>query len=116
MSESAVLLRRDRFILGAGLLGVTLLAWVYLLYEAHRMSLSGVCECMRMKMTGPDGAAWPAATLLPLFVMWCVMMVAMMLPTALPMVLTFAGVTRNRQRLGRPFVPTAVFVSGYIAI
>lgn len=116
MSESAVLPRRDRLILGAGLLGVALLAWFYLLYEAHRMSVSGVCECMRMKMAGPDGAPWPAATLLPLFLMWCVMMVAMMLPSAMPMVLTFAGVTRHRQRLGRPFVPTTVFVSGYIAI
>jgi len=116
MSESAELLRRDRLILGAGLLGVALLAWGYLVYEARRMNASGVCECMSMKMTGPDGGAWPAATLLPLFLMWCVMMVAMMLPSAMPMVLTFAGVTRNRQRLGRPFVPTAVFVSGYIAI
>lgn len=116
MSESAALFRRDRVIIGAGLLAVALLAWAYLLYEAHRMSVSGVCECLRMKMAGPDGATWPAATLLPLFFMWCVMMVAMMLPSALPMVLTFAGVTRNRQRLGRPFVPTAIFVSGYIAI
>lgn len=116
MNGSAALLRRDRFILGAGLLAVALLAWAYLLYEAHRMSVSGVCECLRMKMAGPDGVTWPAATLLPLFFMWCVMMVAMMLPSAMPMVLTFAGVTRNRQRLGRPFVPTAIFVSGYIAI
>jgi predicted metal-binding membrane protein len=116
MSESAAQFRRERLILGAGLLGVALLAWGYLVYEARRMNASGVCECMSMKMTGPDGGAWPAATLLPLFLMWCVMMVAMMLPSAMPMVLTFAGVARNRQRLGRPFVPTAVFVSGYIAI
>ena len=116
MSESAVLLRRDRLIIGVGLLGIALLAWAYLIYEAHRMSLTGVCECMRMKMAGPDGAAWPAGTLVPLFFMWCVMMIAMMLPSAMPMVLTFAGVTRNRQRLGRAFVPTTVFVSGYVAI
>lgn len=116
MSGFAALLRRDRLILGAGLLAVALLAWAYLLYEAHRMSVSGVCECMRMKMSGPDHSAWPAATLLPLFLMWCVMMVAMTLPSALPMVLTFAAVTRNRQRLGRPYVPTTIFVSGYIAI
>ena len=116
MSESAALFRRDRVILGAGLLAVALLAWAWLIAEAHRMNVSGVCECMRMKMTGLDNSAWPAATLLPLFLMWSVMMVAMMLPTALPMVLTFAAVTRNRQRVGRPYVPTAIFVSGYLAI
>ncbi|MEY2483674.1 MAG: hypothetical protein QOK24_2202 [Verrucomicrobiota bacterium] len=116
MSESAALFRRDRVILGAGLLAVALLAWAWLISEAHRMNVSGVCECMRMKMGGPDNSAWPAATLLPLFLMWGVMMVAMMLPSALPMVLTFAAVTRNRQRLARPYVPTMVFVSGYLAI
>jgi len=116
MSESAALFRRDRVILGAGLLAVALLAWAWLISEAHRMNVSGVCECMRMKMGGPDNSTWPAATLLPLFLMWGVMMVAMMLPSALPMVLTFAAVTRNRQRLGRPYVPTMVFVSGYVAI
>jgi predicted metal-binding membrane protein len=116
MSESAALLRRDRLILGAGLLALTLLAWAYLAYEAHRMNVSGVCECMRMKMAGPDGSSWPAVTLLPLFLMWCVMMVAMMLPSAMPMVLTFAAVTHNRQRQGRPYIPTALFVSGYVAI
>ena len=116
MSESAALFRRDRVILGAGLFAVALLAWTWLISEAHRMSVSGVCECMRMKMTGPDNSAWPVTTLLPLFLMWSVMMVAMMLPSALPMVLTFAAVARNRQRLGRPYVPTIVFVSGYLAI
>lgn len=116
MSGSAALLRRDRIILGAGLLAVALLAWVYLFYEARRMSVSGVCECMRMKMAGPDGSGWPAVTLLPLFLMWCVMMVAMMLPSALPTVLTFAAVARNRQRLGRPYVPTALFVCGYVVM
>ena len=62
MSESAALFRRDRVILGAGLLAVALLAWAWLIAEAHRMNVSGVCECMRMKMTGPDNSAWPAAT------------------------------------------------------
>ncbi|PYI93621.1 MAG: hypothetical protein DME97_05025 [Verrucomicrobia bacterium] len=113
---AAAATRRDHLILGSGLVGVALIAWVYLFYEAHRMNLSGVCECMRMKMTGPDNSPWPAATLLPLFLMWSVMMVAMMLPGALPMVLTFAAVSRNRQRQARPYVSTTIFVLGYIVI
>jgi len=39
-----------------------------------------------------------------------------MLPSALPMILTFAAVTRNRQRLGRSCVSMSIFVLGYLAI
>ena len=116
MTAPLALPRRDHWIIGGGLLGVALVAWVYLFYEAHRMAVSGVCECMRLKMAGPDFSDWSAATLLPLFLMWSVMMVAMMLPSALPMVLTFATVARNRQKLGRPYVPTMIFVSGYVVV
>jgi predicted metal-binding membrane protein len=114
MTGLSALLRRDRFILGAALLTIAFAAWAYLIYEAHQMTVTGVCECMRMKMAGPDSSEWPAATLLPLFLMWCVMMVAMMLPSAMPMVLTFAAVTRNRRKLGRPYVPATIFVCGYV--
>jgi predicted metal-binding membrane protein len=69
-----------------------------------------------MKMSGPELSSWPATTLLPLFLMWAIMMIAMMLPSALPMILTFTTVARNRQRLGRPYVPMSIFVAGYIAI
>jgi len=46
--------------------------------------------------------------------MWWVMMAGMMLPSALPMTLTFATVNRRRRELGTPYVPTAVFVAGYL--
>src|SRR5437588_11943287 len=108
--------RRERLLIGASLCGIALLAWFYTIYEARRMNVTGVCECMRMKMSGPELSSWPTTTLLPLFLMWAVMMIAMMLPSALPMILTFAAVAHNRQRLGRPFVPTSIFILGYIAV
>ena len=46
--------------------------------------------------------------------MWWVMMAGMMLPSALPMTLTFATVNRRRRELDTPYVPTAVFVTGYL--
>jgi predicted metal-binding membrane protein len=47
---------------------------------------------------------------------WVTMMAAMMLPSVAPMVLIFSRVTRERARLGRAaFVPTWVFVAGYLA-
>lgn len=116
MSALAALPRRERLIVGASLLGIALLAWVYLFYDAHRMSASGAADCMCMQMSGPQLSAWPVGALFPLFVMWSIMMVAMMLPSALPMVLTFAAVARNRRQHGRPYVPAAIFVSGYVIV
>jgi predicted metal-binding membrane protein len=46
---------------------------------------------------------------------WVTMMAAMMLPSAMPMTLLFARVGAERQRRGRSFVPTWVFVGGYLA-
>ena len=116
MSAPAALPPRERLMVGATLLGVALLAWAYLFYDAHRMSASGAADCMCMQMSGPQLSAWPVQTLLPLFVMWSIMMVAMMLPSALPMVLTFAAVARHRRRHGQPYVSVAIFVSGYIIV
>ena len=108
--------RRERLLIGASLCGIALLAWFYTAYEARRMNATGMCECMRMKISRPELSSWPTATLLPLFLMWVIMMIAMMLPSALPMILTFVAVARNRQRLGRPYIPMSIFVLGYIVI
>ncbi|WP_317930722.1 DUF2182 domain-containing protein [Halioxenophilus sp. WMMB6] len=60
--------------------------------------------------------AWGALDLLLLFLMWAVMMVAMMLPSASPMILTFLSVNQRRARSQRNVVPTYIFVSGYIVV
>jgi predicted metal-binding membrane protein len=48
--------------------------------------------------------------------MWAVMMVAMMTPSAAPMILMFAGINRRRQNQQVPYVPTSVFLLGYLAV
>lgn len=110
MNSLVAVVKRDRLIVGAGVLLVTLLAWWYTVDGARRM------DGMTMCMGRPDPNAWSIASLLPLFVMWMVMMVAMMLPSATPMILTFAAVARNRRKRHRPYVPVAVFASGYLAM
>lgn len=45
---------------------------------------------------------------------WITMMAAMMLPSVAPMVLTFSRISQERSRRGRSYVPTWVFVSGYL--
>ena len=47
--------------------------------------------------------------------MWVTMMAAMMLPSVAPMVLLYAHVSRERHRQGgASFIPTWVFVAGYL--
>lgn len=116
MSARASVIRRDRWIIGAALAALAAFAWIYLFKEARKMGLGHACACMGMAMGGPDLADWSAASLLPLFLMWSIMMLAMMLPSAAPMILTFARVARKRRVQQRPHVPVAIFVAGYIAI
>jgi len=53
----------------------------------------------------------------PLFLaIWVVMMVAMMFPTAAPMILTFHKVQAGRRRAGEVFVSTWAFVAAYLLI
>ena len=46
---------------------------------------------------------------------WVTMMAAMMLPSVAPMTLLFARISRERRGRGRAFVPTWVFLAGYLA-
>lgn len=46
---------------------------------------------------------------------WVTMMAAMMLPSVAPMAIMFARVAADRQRRRRAFVPTWVFLAGYLA-
>jgi len=96
--------------------GVAALAWGYMIHEAHGMTQSGVCRCAGMAMSGPDTKPWSLVAVIPLFLMWAEMMVAMMIPSATPMILTFARVNRQRREQERPFVPTGLFVLGYLLI
>ncbi len=51
-----------------------------------------------------------------LLAMWAVMMIAMMLPTAVPMTLVYAAVARKAARQSNPIAPTFVFVAGYLCV
>lgn len=59
---------------------------------------------------------WSASEFSVRLVMWAVMMVAMMTPTAAPMTLVYAAVARKAATEDRPVAPTFVFVAGYLAV
>jgi hypothetical protein len=53
----------------------------------------------------------------PLFLaIWVTMMVAMMFPTAAPMILTFHKVQAGKRQRGEAFVSTWIFVAAYLCV
>ena len=70
--------RRQRLAVWAGLVGVTVLAWVYLIWMAWAMDMP-----MDDAMAGVR--PWTAMDFVMMFLMWAIMMVGMMVPSAIPM-------------------------------
>jgi len=104
---------RDRLVLFTGLLTVVAMAWAWLLAGAG-MEMSAIAMT---GMAGMDGwmmqpALWTPAYAGLIFSMWWVMMVAMMLPSASPMLLLFARL--KRKLASAPAGPTVLFVAGYL--
>jgi len=104
--------KMDRVIVMTSLVVLSAAAWAYTGYLAWKMEGME----MGMEMAMPQMQRWTLVDLVLLFVMWTVMMVAMMVPSAAPMVLMFANVQRQRQQQHRPFVPTSVFLLGYLIV
>ena len=121
MNASALeaILRRDRAIIFAALAVLTTLAWFDLVWLANDMAMDG------MDMTGyrmipagqalmmPANSPWQPIEFAYVFVMWAVMMIGMMTPSAAPIILVYARVGRKASE-SRPFASTAWFALGYL--
>ena len=105
-------LKRDRLIVLGGLAGLTVLAWAYVGYLAWDMGHMD----MSMDMAMPRMQMWGVLDLVLLCVMWAVMMIAMMVPSAAPMILMFTTINRRRQAQQQPYVPTTIFLGGYLLV
>jgi predicted metal-binding membrane protein len=105
------ILRRERLILSGCLAAMVLVAWSYLLHSHAAMP-----DMDMPGMAMPESHAWGVMDAVLLFVMWAVMMAAMMLPSAAPMMQTFLTVNHRRQAAARPLVPVGIFLSGYLAV
>jgi predicted metal-binding membrane protein len=110
------ILRKERLIVGGCLTVMTLIAWWYLFHTRAAMSNMNMPGMDMSGMIMPESQQWGTMGVLLLFVMWAVMMVAMMVPSAAPMVLAFLDVNQRRQAAGRQFVPVGIFLAGYLAI
>lgn len=110
-------LRHDRQVVIAALIAVIAMAWLWILLGAGTgMSamdmILGPSPAGMTSMMAP--ALWTVGYAGIVFTMWCVMMAAMMLPSAAPILLLFARINRKEKSAGRPFIPTGIFAAGYL--
>jgi predicted metal-binding membrane protein len=103
--------QRERLIIGGCLAAVVAVAWFYLL-----RTRAGMPDMDMPGMVMPEFHQWSLTTVLLLFVMWAVMMIAMMVPSAAPMILVFLTVNQRRRTTSRPFVSVGTFLLGYLAV
>jgi predicted metal-binding membrane protein len=105
--------RRDSLIIACCLLGLTALAWVYLVHLGREMSARGTALTSMAAMG--MAADTSGADLLLTWVMWSVMMIGMMSPSAAPVLFLF-GETQSRrpEHGGRGAI--VAFGLGYLAI
>lgn len=105
-------IKRDRKIILAGLAAIVVVAAIYTINMAQ--SYNGVAAAMLHHHH--DHAGHGGNNFLNLFIMWTVMQVAMMSPTAVPMILMHTKVERHRNPDQSPIVPTTLFFLGYIIV
>ena len=120
-------LLQDRRLVVLALLSLSMLAWAYLVVMARQMAV-GDMTLMGMgassAMPGSDmmGAMtmsqmpWSLVTFLLMFIMWSVMMIGMMIPSAAPVILLFARIQRRKLADQAPTVRIAAFIAGYLLI
>jgi predicted metal-binding membrane protein len=89
----------DRVAVAMALLGAALVAWIVTIDRMRGMDAGPGTEL--------GGIGWYLG-------IWVTMMAAMMLPSAAPMIMLFAKVSADRGRRGQAFVPTWVFIAGYL--
>jgi predicted metal-binding membrane protein len=96
-----MLLRARPVGVAAVLLGAALVTWIVTIERMRGMDMG--------PGTDLGSLGWYVGV-------WVTMMAAMMLPSVAPMVLVYSRISRERARAGRAYVPTWVFVAGYLAV
>jgi predicted metal-binding membrane protein len=112
----ASLLRRDRVLTAGGLAALTLLAWLYIWQGAGSgMSALDMTTFALFPHTQgepmPD-MIMPATSWLTVVAMWWIMMIAMMTPSASPVVLLYERVSRHAATHGSSGAVSSLFLVG----
>lgn len=85
-------------------------SWAFVAWMTLDVSHSTV------KLMMPIDAAWSSSTLAAVFAMWATMMVAMMLPSAAPMILNFDRASKRRSDNSASRLDALAFVAAYLVV
>jgi predicted metal-binding membrane protein len=115
------LLQRQRWIILLVLLLVSALCWIYIAAGAGTgMSILAMSrwDIPALNTLPALFQPWDAAYAVIMLAMWWLMMIAMMLPSAAPMILLYARVVRHSSQPNTPtaVVASASFAGGYLFI
>ncbi len=96
-------------VLLSGPLAIAFGSWIYL-----GLMITDMSTIPGLSVTMMTPQASDLSQFFGLFVMWAVMMSAMMLPTALPMILAYARMQGSDRQQGVSWFPVGIFSSGYV--
>lgn len=108
--------RAQRHLIIGALVMIAALSWAYTVYLARAMPpMSDAMQSMTL-LTQTQLTAWGWKQFFLAFAMWAVMMAAMMVPSAIPMVLFYARLRRGRHSDMALYGPTTLFSVGYLMV
>jgi predicted metal-binding membrane protein len=119
IADPAGRFRSERSIALASLIAMAALAWLYTWTQARHMPpMPGGADAMMPMPTGMAGASavWAPASLAQTFLMWAVMMVGMMLPSAMPAILHYGLLVKKNREAGSALPAVWVFTAGYLVV
>lgn len=93
------------------LVAIPLASWTWIVLMARDMygTMRGASAWMMTRV-------WEWPDILLLWAMWAVMMTAMMLPTATPLILLYAGAARRNAEGGSPALRVYALAAGYLVV
>jgi predicted metal-binding membrane protein len=111
----AALVRGERLVVAAVLVALTILSWLYLALLADAMSAMRIGEGSAYMWLMPMGQ-WGPIEFVLCFAMWALMMIAMMVPSAAPMLFAFHAIDRSRPGGGSAARRLPAFLAGYLVV
>lgn len=117
MSAVETVLRRERAVIALGMAALAALGWLYLLsgagmgMPAPRMTVLALFPHLQPGLSGDMRPVWPIVA-----AMWWVMMIAMMTPSAAPLVLLYGRVLRHHAGQASAYGSSVLLLAGYLAV
>ena len=105
---------RPRSLAVACIVSLAAAGWIYLAVTLAGMSGGTVLAALCQPMFGTS--AFDVAQAALVFIMWCAMALAMMLPTAAPMILTYADLAETAAAKGEPAASPLTLTAGYVVV